>query len=151
MSVHTNSDSFEMSWLVWTGRVLNHFSVSRFTGVDGRSILWKKCDFKNWISVVSCGRSVTACISKLSLMYQKMTCWTKRNWKFPQIPEARGKNMEFGLYLFTNCFKPRWMSVQWLLELLLWQWCFCYDLVPVQRIKEDSAVIKQIRERFQDC
>ena len=116
MSVHTNSDSFEMSWLVWTGRALKHFSVSRFTGVDGRSILWKKCDFKNWISVVSCGQSVTACISKLSLMYQKMTCWTKRNWKFPQIPEARGKNMEFGLYLFTNCFKPRWMSVQWLLD-----------------------------------
>lgn len=43
--------------------------------------------------------------------------------------------MEFDLYL---C-EPGWVSVQWLLEFLLSQWCVCYDLVPVQRIKEDSA------------
>ena len=61
-----------MSWFVWTGRTLNHFSVSRLTGVDGRPILWRKCDFKNWIPAVWCGRSFTVYISKLLLMYQKM-------------------------------------------------------------------------------
>lgn len=129
-----------MSWFVWTGRTLNHFSVSRFTGVDGRPILWKKCVFKNWISEVSCGQSFTAYISKLLLMYQKMTrCWTKRNWKFPQISEAPEKKWSLVCICSQTALKPRWVSVQWFLEFLLSQWCVCYDLVPVQRIKEDSA------------